>query len=188
MLRSLAQHRQARSIGLQKMSRLRIEQFLSSDFWKQSFHRSHNIFNKYSYNFSISFHTHCVPISVDLDTSFKAFEGLAFDAFGLTEDLARQAAATVLAMFTISTALAVPVVFFFLNDTSFWVGGCLEGFGLLLLLLLLLVRILGTSQTCFDRLKKNVFLQVRDTMMFRRFGSRFGTAGTVGGAGGRGAL
>eukprot|EP00435_Cladocopium_sp_Y103_P070253 s317_g34.t2 len=36
-------------------------------------------------------------------------EGLAFDAFGLTEDLARQAAATVLAMFTISGALSVPI-------------------------------------------------------------------------------
>ena len=34
--------------------------------------------------------------------------GLAFDAFGRTEDLARQAAATVLAMFTISGALSVP--------------------------------------------------------------------------------
>ena len=35
-------------------------------------------------------------------------EGLAFDAFGRTEYLVRQAAATVLAMFTISGALSVP--------------------------------------------------------------------------------
>ena len=38
----------------------------------------------------------------------RAPRGMAFDAFGRTEDLARQAAATMLSTFVISGALSVP--------------------------------------------------------------------------------
>mmetsp|Transcript_33535 Transcript_33535/g.72212 ORF Transcript_33535/g.72212 Transcript_33535/m.72212 type:complete len:638 (-) Transcript_33535:80-1993(-) len=47
-------------------------------------------------------------------------EGLAFDAFGRTEDLARQAAATVLAMFTISGALSVPIAGALYDNVGGW--------------------------------------------------------------------
>eukprot|EP00435_Cladocopium_sp_Y103_P073464 s45_g43.t1 len=86
-------------------------------------------------------------------------EGLAFDAFGRTEDLARQAAATVLAMFTISGALSVPIAGALYDNVGGWQSMSIAHLGCQGLLFILLEQ-KSTSASPDDKASSPVLINV----------------------------